>query len=226
MASVSYPGGLSQLQLDSNDADIQYGLPVGTTFAVAGTESSYGQNVGSIGNIFQVQPSTASNPGFGLGTLDGNNPYDAASYLSAIYNGPANGNVANAIALYQNGPNSGNLNPQYSSSSPDAEFLSGQSTGGSGGTGDPLLDPNNINQNFNTNINGGGSAGQSGYSTGATQAAIGSALQNSSGSWGEYFVRGVVVLLGIIFVTVGLVMLGNKQAKTIVQVVSKTVKAT
>jgi hypothetical protein len=117
---------------DEAGADAQYGFPSGTLEALGATESSQGTNLGSIGNVFQILPSTAANPGYGLGQLDGNNAYDAGAYLSALQNGPANGSLSQAFAMYQGG--AGNPTP-YGSNTPVAAFLA--SLTGSGGTSTP-----------------------------------------------------------------------------------------
>jgi hypothetical protein len=101
-------------------ADAAYGFPAGTLEALGATESSQGTNLGSIGNVFQILPSTAANPGYGLGQLDGNNPMDAGAYLNALLQGPAGGNLATAFAMYQGG--AGNPTP-YGSNTPVANFL-------------------------------------------------------------------------------------------------------
>lgn len=108
-------------------ADAAYGFPAGTLEALGATESSQGTNLGSIGNVFQILPSTAANPGYGLGQLDGNNPMDAGAYLNALLQGPAGGNLATAFAMYQGG--AGNPTP-YGSNTPVANFLASL-TGGS-----------------------------------------------------------------------------------------------
>jgi hypothetical protein len=113
---------------DEAGADAQYGFPSGTLEALGATESSQGTNLGSIGNVFQILPSTAAKPGYGLGQLDGNNAYDAGAYLSALQNGPANGSLSQAFAMYQGG--AGNPTP-YGSNTPVAAFLASLTGGGS-----------------------------------------------------------------------------------------------
>jgi hypothetical protein len=117
---------------DEAGADAQYGFPAGTLEALGATESSQGTNLGSIGNVFQILPSTAAKPGYGLtGPLDGNNAYDAGAYLSALENGPANGSLSAAFAMYQGG--AGNPTP-YGSNTPVAEFLASLIGGGNSST--------------------------------------------------------------------------------------------
>lgn len=116
---------LPSLQSLSNQADLNNGLPIGTTYAIAGTESSYGQNLGTIGNIFQVTPATSQSYG-----VNGNDPNSVANYISTqFYNNPSSAgyqNIATSYQLYQNGPNSSLSTPaQYSASSPFATFLAG-----------------------------------------------------------------------------------------------------
>ena len=123
---------LTNLQQQSNAADAAYGLPIGTTYAIAGTESSYGTNLGTIGNIFQVTPDTAQSY-----NVNGNDPYSVANYFSSVLynnpNSPGYGNLATSYQLYQNGPNSSLSKPaQYSATSPFAQFLA--SLGPSGST--------------------------------------------------------------------------------------------
>jgi hypothetical protein len=113
---------------DEAGADAQYGFPSGTLEALGATESSQGTNLGSIGNVFQILPSTAAKPGYGLGQLDGNNAYDAGAYLSALQNGPANGSLSQAFAMYQGG--AANPTP-YGSNTPVAAFLASLTGGGS-----------------------------------------------------------------------------------------------
>lgn len=114
---------LTNLQQQSNAADAAYGLPIGTTYAIAGTESSYGTNLGTIGNIFQVTPATAQSYG-----VNGNDPNSVANYFSRVLynnpNSPGYGNLATSYQLYQNGPSSSlSTPPQYSATSPFAQFL-------------------------------------------------------------------------------------------------------
>lgn len=69
--------------------------------ALGASESGNGINLGSLGNVFQVLPSTAANPGYGLSAVDGNDPMSVGAYLSALIKGPGGGSVANGLALYQ-----------------------------------------------------------------------------------------------------------------------------
>lgn len=85
-------------------ADQYYGLPTGTLEALGTSESSQGTNTGRLGNIFQVLPSTAADPGYGLSGVNGNDPYSVGAYLRALINGPGGGSVANGLALYQGRP--------------------------------------------------------------------------------------------------------------------------
>jgi hypothetical protein len=94
----------SQLLQSEHQADVGYGLPLGTMETLGMSESSQGTNTGSIGNIFQVTPSTASKPGYGLSSVQGNDPNSVAAYLSALIHGPGGGSVANGLALYQGRP--------------------------------------------------------------------------------------------------------------------------
>jgi len=94
----------AQLLQQESAADRYYGFPSGTMATLGTSESSQGTNLGSIGNIFQVTPSTAANPGYGLTSVDGNNPMSVGAYLSALIHGPGGGSVANGLALYQGRP--------------------------------------------------------------------------------------------------------------------------
>lgn len=113
---------------DAAAADALYGFPPGTLEALAGTESTYGTNTGTIGNTYQIEPATAANPGYGLGQLDGNNAYDAGAYLSALTNGPGGGDLSTGLAMYHGG--AGNPTP-YGSSSPIGGLLAGLDGSGS-----------------------------------------------------------------------------------------------
>jgi hypothetical protein len=118
-------GAMDTLLADENSADSLYGFPSGTMAALGGAESSQGTNLGTIGNIFQILPSTAANPGYGLPPLDGNSAISAGSYLNALYQGPANGNLATAYGMYQGGAG----NPTaYPGSGPVGQFLSSLGT--------------------------------------------------------------------------------------------------
>jgi hypothetical protein len=110
--------------------------------------------------VFQILPSTAANPGFGLtGPLDGNNPYDAGAYLNALLTGPANGSLATAFAMYQGGP--GNPTP-YGSNTPVSAFLS--SLGSGSATTSATLDPGSgLSSDANTS---GMMPGEPGYGQG------------------------------------------------------------
>lgn len=119
---------LSDLVSEETAADTYYGFPSGTMAALGATESSQGSNLGTIGNIFQITPATSANPGYGLGVLNGNSAMDAGAYLAALFNGPANGSISTALAMYQGGP----ANPTpYGSTTPVASFLSSLGLGGS-----------------------------------------------------------------------------------------------
>lgn len=118
---------------DEAGADAYYGFPAGTMAALGTSESSQGANLGSLGNIFQVTPSTAAQPGYGLSGVDGNNPMSAGAYLNALYQGPAGGNMASAMSLYQ----TGSPNPGYTGNTAMASYLAGLGPAGAstGSTG-------------------------------------------------------------------------------------------
>lgn len=92
------------LLTSESEADSYYGFPAGTLEALGQSETSNGVNLGSIGNIFQVTPATAANPGYGVASVNGNDPFSVGAYLSALINGPGGGSVANGLALYQGRP--------------------------------------------------------------------------------------------------------------------------
>lgn len=133
------------LRDQSYGADRAYGFPSGTLWNLALTESNAGQNTGKIGNIFQILPTTAANPGYGLGPLDGNNPYDAGAYLSAL-TARSGGDLSSGLAAYHGGLN--NPTP-YAASSPIGGFLQQirfmDNRPGLGVTDNPMGDPNSFN---------------------------------------------------------------------------------
>jgi hypothetical protein len=108
-------------------ADAQFGFPPGTLEALGMSETSQGTNLGTIGNIFQVTPSTAANPGFGLSGVNGNDPFSVGAFLNALVQGPGQGSLANGLALYQGRPIGSTGNTAMSS------FLSSLGTMNSGG---------------------------------------------------------------------------------------------
>lgn len=100
---VAAPSNSLLLQQEAA-ADAYYGFPRGTMTALGTSETGNGVDLGSLGTIFQALPSTARDPGYGLSRLDGNDPFSMGGYLSALINGPAKGNVADGLALYQGRP--------------------------------------------------------------------------------------------------------------------------
>jgi hypothetical protein len=121
---------LSDLLSGEAAADSYYGFPPGTMAALGASESSQGTNLGSLGNIFQVTPATAAQPGYGLSSVNGNDPMSTGAYLSALFNGPGQGNMASTMSLYQ----TGYPNPGYTGNPAMAGFL-GSLTGGGGAGG-------------------------------------------------------------------------------------------
>lgn len=95
---------ISDLLQQEHTADSFYNFPPGTMEALGNSETGNGSNLGSIGNIFQVTPSTAVKPGYGLSGVNGNDPMSVGAYLSALVNGPGGGSVASGLALYQGRP--------------------------------------------------------------------------------------------------------------------------
>lgn len=129
---VAQPDNTLLLQQEAN-ADRKYGFPSGTMAALGASESSQGTRLGSLGNIFQVLPSTAANPGYGLSGVNGNDPNSVGAYLSALINGPGGGSVASGLSLYQGRPAGSTGNNAMSSF---LAFLAGGAPGGqSGGVG-------------------------------------------------------------------------------------------
>lgn len=88
-------------------ADRVFGFPSGTLNALGVSESGNGANTGTLGNIFQVTPATASNPGYGLSSVNGNDPMSVGAYLSALQ-GANGGNLGAALYQYQGAGVAGN----------------------------------------------------------------------------------------------------------------------
>lgn len=120
------PGSTTLLTQQESAADAYYGFPQGTMQALGMSESSNGTNMGTLGNIFQVVPSTAANPGYGLSGVNGNSPMSVGAYLSALVN--KTGSVAGGINAYQDWAANGGAPNSIMS-----QFLS--SLGGSGALG-------------------------------------------------------------------------------------------
>ena len=200
---------------NANDAALYndyFNFPAGTLQALAGSETSYGTNLGSVGNVYQITSGTASNPGYGItgmgtgpnGSLNGNSAYDAGLYLSALQNGPANGNLATALQMYQ-GAGIGS-NPKTPNSIMQ-QFLDGLSSFGSGATA----------------ATGGGEAIGSLTAAEAANAPVASA--GSALSWldnklgiSSALLRVFIAILALVLITVGLFSLSSV-SKTVLKVV-------
>lgn len=93
------------------DVDAKYGFPTGTMASIAHVESNNNPRAVSpkgAQGIFQIMPATQRNPGFGMSSLDPNNPDDAGAYLAAMVRN-SGGDLATGIAKYNAGP-AGHLN--------------------------------------------------------------------------------------------------------------------
>jgi hypothetical protein len=90
---------------EEEQSDIDNGLAPGTMEYIGAQESSQGTNLGSIGNIFQVIPSTAENPGYGLSSVDGNDPESVGAYVAALTK--ADGSESSALSQYSGGAYNG-----------------------------------------------------------------------------------------------------------------------
>jgi soluble lytic murein transglycosylase-like protein len=104
--------GLSMDKLASLDQ--KYGLPTGTMYGTMLAESGGNSNSvsksGAVG-LFQVLPSTAASPGYGLESFDPKNPEGAAAYLGKM-NQMAGGDIMRASAMYNAGPKGNANNPE------------------------------------------------------------------------------------------------------------------
>jgi hypothetical protein len=163
--------------------------------ALGASESSQGQNLGSLGNIFQVLPSTAANPGYGLSGVNGNDPFSVAAYVSALLK-KAGGNLQQAIGAYQGGgaPNTAMasfLTSQgYSVPSAGNTMIVQGGAGVGGGTGV------------------GGTAGAAGAVSPSTSPAT---WLSSVSAWaGQYASRGVLIVLAILLILGALYLFASR----------------
>lgn len=186
-------------------ADQLYGFPAGTMQALGETESSNGANAGSIGNIFQIEPATAANPGYGLGPLNGNDPYSAGSYLSALESGPAGGSLSTALAMYHGGASSPT---PYGASTPIGQLLAG--IGGSSSTTSATSPtPTSWLSDLNP-------LHWLGDGVSAAGSAIGSALGLPKISeLDELAVRALIVLVAVTLIGAGFFLAGRPSASTV-----------
>lgn len=182
----------------------------GSLAALAGSESSYGTNLGTIGNVFQVLPSTASSPGYGLSSVNGNDPMSVGAFFSSILYGPAQGNYAQAYAIYQGGQG----NPtNYPAGGPVDAWLSqngfnpspaGSSNVGAGASQGSAIDPIDYSTaGGNPSSLGTGNNSASGQNNSGN---------NSSSSWLSTFLGwlsgGFVLRLGVAFIAFVLLIIG------------------
>ena len=181
---------------DESYADNLYGFPAGTMAALGMSESNQGTNLGSIGNIFQVTPSTAAQPGYGLTSVDGNSPTSVGAYLNALWQ-KLGGGVANlpaAIQQYQGG------------SAPNAAMSSFLGGLGGGATAAP------------TNAAGNPTAAtpQAGTGTATATPSPASWLSSIGSFLGGYATRGALILLAIILL-LGAVYLFAERTQSVSQ---------
>lgn len=190
------------------------GVPVGILQAVAtresgGNASAVNASSGATG-LFQILPSTARDPGYGVTPLDASGLTDptqsanfAASYLAAQYQ--RTGSWDAAISQYSGGGYSladlQSAYPQYLGSGAVSGTTTGTGTGiGSSGA---LVDPTTGSDAGMSSVTGGGGGGSGG------------AL---SGVW-EIVTRGGLFLLGTVLVMLALIAMlwQSKTVKTTVR---------
>ncbi len=120
-ANVTYgnfkpAGPLSVQQLAGLDQ--KYGLPTGTAYGLMAAESSGNPDAqGPVRGgqraqgLFQVQPTTAAQPGYGLKPFDPKDPDGAMSYFAKMYQ-KAGGDMPKALAYWNAGPGGNPNNPE------------------------------------------------------------------------------------------------------------------
>lgn len=94
--------------------DQKYGLPTGTAYGVMKAESNGNPNAVSPAGaqgLFQVMPSTAASPGYGLQPFNPKDPDGAMGYFAMLYK-KAGGDVNKAAAMYNAGPGGKFDNPE------------------------------------------------------------------------------------------------------------------
>ncbi len=105
-------GPLSVQQLAGLDQ--KYGLPSGTAYGLMAAESSGNPDAvsktGAVG-LFQVEPTTAQQPGYGLKPFDPKDPDGALSYFATMYK-KAGGDMNKALAYWNAGPGGNPNNPE------------------------------------------------------------------------------------------------------------------
>lgn len=183
------------------DAANRYGIPPDLFLRQINQESgfnpaAYNPSSGATG-VAQIVPSTAANPGYGISPVDPNDPMAsldfAAHYDSVLYG--KTGSYTGMLNSYGTGTN----NP--------AGDIATALDGGAGGFGGGGF--TNTSNSTDSGI-ANGLCGMFGYGcTDGTDSGQPGTSQSTagtlkSGSWNQWFVRGGVVLLALIFVFVGL----------------------
>jgi hypothetical protein len=149
---------LATLESEEAQADSDNGLPAGFLERQGTIESGQGSNTGSNGTIFQVSPATASDPGYGLQSVDGNDPESVGAYDQALYQ--QTGSYSGAALAYNEGI--GTYQQDGGSSATPAYQAFAAAIGGQGNEGD-----------------GGSSSGGSSSSSGMS---VGGMLANPMGA--------------------------------------------
>jgi hypothetical protein len=111
-APAAPQGAMSLTQLASLDS--KYGLPTGTAYGMMSAESSGNPNAVSkkgAQGLFQVMPSTAADPGYGLKPFDPKDPDGAMRYFSMLYK-QAGGDMSKALQMWNAGPKGNPNNPE------------------------------------------------------------------------------------------------------------------
>ncbi len=112
---VATPTNVGPMSLDQLAAlDKQRGLPIGTSYGIMKAESNGDPNAVSpkgAQGLFQVMPTTAKDPGYGLQPFDPKDPNGAMDYFAALYK-KSGGDLARATGFWNAGEK-GNLdNPE------------------------------------------------------------------------------------------------------------------
>lgn len=198
-------------------ADAAFGFAPGTMEAQGQIESGNGTNMGSIGNIFQVVPSTASQPGYGLTSVDGNDPFSVAAYDAAL--AKVTGSLGGGLEAYNEGignyqkDGGASASPAYQNlaSSVDNGTTSGGSDSSGGGIGSDLAsEAKSTAENPLGAVSGdlGGVASILGAADGS--AGSGSSAPQATEQLGTFIsswiTRIIIGVLGLIFIAVALSM--------------------
>lgn len=126
-AAPAAPGNPQQQQPQSNfkpvgplsidqlsQLDQKYNLPKGTAYGLMATESAGNPNAVSqkgAQGLFQVMPTTAARPGYGLKAFDPKDPDGALGYFAKMYQ-KAGGDMSKALAYWNAGPGGNPQNPE------------------------------------------------------------------------------------------------------------------